>query len=161
MVAIENVLLAAESVFALALTVIAVLALRRAKDTHLAYLAAAFGVFFLKALLFTVFLFAVDAGSSGGSGRPHGGGEADSGVPASAGAAQGDRLPHGTGGGDPQTDPGASARLAVDALASSEENASRGPDRARRAGRTRISRGGPEVGRAPHDGVRARDAGPG
>ena len=57
--AIENVLLAAESIFALALTVIAVLALRRAKDTHLAYLAAAFGVFFLKALLFTVFLFAV------------------------------------------------------------------------------------------------------
>jgi len=59
MVAIENVLLAAESVFALALTVIAVLALRRAKDMHLAYLAAAFGVFFLKALLLTISLFAL------------------------------------------------------------------------------------------------------
>ena len=57
MVAIENVLLAAESVFALVLTVIAVLALRRAKDMHLAYVAAAFGVFFLKALLLTIFLF--------------------------------------------------------------------------------------------------------
>src|SRR5439155_23980175 len=59
MVLIENVLLGAESIFALALTVIAVLALRRAKDRHLAYLAAAVGVFFLKALLFTVFLFVV------------------------------------------------------------------------------------------------------
>jgi len=58
-VAIENVLLAAESVFALVLTVIAVLALRRAKDMHLAYLAAAFGVFFLKALVLTVSLFAL------------------------------------------------------------------------------------------------------
>src|SRR5438128_12058402 len=59
MVAIENVLLAAESVFALVLTVIAVLALRRAKDVHLAYLAAAFGVFFLKALVLTISLFAL------------------------------------------------------------------------------------------------------
>src|SRR5206468_10304511 len=59
MVLIENVLLGAESIFALALTVIAVLALRRAKATPLAYLAAAVGVFFLKALLFTVFLFVV------------------------------------------------------------------------------------------------------
>src|SRR3989442_2123937 len=59
MVAIENVLLAAESVFALVLTVIAVLALRRAKDMHLAYLAAAFGIFFLKALVLTISLFAL------------------------------------------------------------------------------------------------------
>ncbi len=59
MVAIENVLLAAESVVALVLTVIAVLALRRAKDMHIAYLAAAFGVFFLKALLLTISLFAL------------------------------------------------------------------------------------------------------
>ena len=59
MVAIENVLLAAESVFALVLTVIAVLALRRAKDVQLLFLAAAFGVFFLKALLLTILLFAL------------------------------------------------------------------------------------------------------
>src|SRR3989449_10221988 len=58
-VAIENVLLAAESVVALVLTVIAVLALRRAKDMHLAYLAAAFGIFFLKALVLTISLFAL------------------------------------------------------------------------------------------------------
>jgi len=59
MVAIENVLLAAESVFALVLTVIAVLALRRAKDVQLAFLAAAFGVFFLKALFLTISVFAL------------------------------------------------------------------------------------------------------
>ncbi|HLQ42197.1 MAG TPA: hypothetical protein VK189_05025 [Thermoplasmata archaeon] len=59
MVAIENILLAAESVFALVLTVIAVLALRRAKDVQLAFLAAAFCVFFLKALLLTISLFAL------------------------------------------------------------------------------------------------------
>src|SRR5207244_1996649 len=57
MVGIENVLLAAESVFALVLTVIAVLALLRDKDVQLALLAAAFGVFFLKALLLTISLF--------------------------------------------------------------------------------------------------------
>ena len=55
--AIENVLLAAVSVFALALTVIAVLAYRRARDSHLVFLGAAFGVFFLKGLLLTIFLF--------------------------------------------------------------------------------------------------------
>jgi len=56
-VAIENVLLAAVSVFALALTVIAVIAFRRTGDRHLVFLAAAFGVFFLKGLLLTIFLF--------------------------------------------------------------------------------------------------------
>ena len=57
MVAIENILLAAVSVFALALTLIAVLAFRRTRDVHLVFLAAAFGVFFLKSLLLTIFLF--------------------------------------------------------------------------------------------------------
>jgi len=56
-VAIENVLLAAVSVFALALTLIAVLAFRRTRDLHIVFLAAAFGVFFLKGLLLTIFLF--------------------------------------------------------------------------------------------------------
>jgi predicted membrane protein len=57
-VAIENILLAAVSVFSLALTLIAVLAFRRTRDQHLIFLAAAFGVFFLKGLLLTIFLFA-------------------------------------------------------------------------------------------------------
>ncbi len=56
-VAIENALLAAESVFALALTVIGVIAVRRTRDAHLAFLAAAFGVFFLKGLVLTILLF--------------------------------------------------------------------------------------------------------
>jgi len=58
LVAIENILLAAVSVFALALTLIAVIAFRRTRDGHLVFLAAAFGVFFLKGLLLTIFLFA-------------------------------------------------------------------------------------------------------
>ena len=57
MVAIENVLLAAVSVFALALTLIAVIAFRRTRDGHLVFLAAAFGAFFLKGLVLTIFLF--------------------------------------------------------------------------------------------------------
>ena len=57
MVAIENILLAAVSVFALALTVIAALAFRRTRDVHIVFLAAAFGVFFVKGLLLTIFLF--------------------------------------------------------------------------------------------------------
>lgn len=57
MVAIENVILAAVSVFSLALTVIAILAFRRTRDVHMVFLAAAFGVFFLKALLLTLALF--------------------------------------------------------------------------------------------------------
>jgi hypothetical protein len=56
-VAIENVLLAAVSVFALALTIIAMIAVRRTRDAHLAFLAAAFGVFFVKGLLLTILLF--------------------------------------------------------------------------------------------------------
>jgi hypothetical protein len=56
-VAIENVLLAAVSVFAFALTLIAVIAFRRTRDGHLVFLAAAFGVFFLKGLILTLFLF--------------------------------------------------------------------------------------------------------
>ena len=56
-VAIENVLLAAVSVFALALTVIALVAVRRTKDANLAFLGAAFGVFFLKGLVLTILLF--------------------------------------------------------------------------------------------------------
>lgn len=57
MVAIENVLLAAVSVFALALTVIGVIAVRRTRDVHLAFLAAAFAVFFVKGLVLTILLF--------------------------------------------------------------------------------------------------------
>ena len=56
-VLLANVLLAAVSVFAFALTVIAVLAFRRTRDVHLVFLAAAFGVFFLKGLILTTFLF--------------------------------------------------------------------------------------------------------
>ena len=57
MVAIENVLLAAVSVFALALTVIGVIAVRRTRDVHLAFLTAAFAVFFVKGLVLTILLF--------------------------------------------------------------------------------------------------------
>lgn len=56
-VLLANVLLAAVSVFAFALTVIAVLAFRRTRDAHLVFLAAAFGVFFVKGLVLTIFLF--------------------------------------------------------------------------------------------------------
>jgi hypothetical protein len=65
MVAIENVLLAAVSVFALALTIIAVLAFRRSRDAHLIFLAVAFGVFFLKGLLLTVLFFTNAIGPAG------------------------------------------------------------------------------------------------
>jgi hypothetical protein len=61
-VLLANVLLAAVSVFALALTGIAVLAYRRARDPHLMFLASAFGVFFVKGLLLTVFLFGGNLG---------------------------------------------------------------------------------------------------
>ena len=57
LVAIENILLAAVSVFALALTVIAVIAIRRTRDLHIAFLAAAFAVFFVKGLILTILLF--------------------------------------------------------------------------------------------------------
>ena len=62
MLAIENILLAAVSVFALALTSIAVLAFRRTRDGHIVYLAAAFGVFFVKGLLLTIALFTETVG---------------------------------------------------------------------------------------------------
>jgi len=58
MVAVENVLLAAVTVFALALAAIAILAWRRARDGHLMLLSAAFVVFFVKGLFLTVALFA-------------------------------------------------------------------------------------------------------
>lgn len=57
MVAIENVILAAVSVFSLAMTVIAVLAFRRTRDVHMVFLAVAFGVFFSKGLVLTFALF--------------------------------------------------------------------------------------------------------
>ncbi len=60
MVAVENVLLAAVSVFALALTAIAILACRRSRDSRLLFLGAAFTVFFVKGLLLTIALFAGD-----------------------------------------------------------------------------------------------------
>ena len=62
MLAIENIILAAVSVFALALTTIAVLALRRTRDAHVVFLAAAFGVFFVKGLLLTIALFTESIG---------------------------------------------------------------------------------------------------
>ena len=61
-VLLANVLLAAVSVFALALTVIAILAYRRTRDSHLVFLASAFGAFFVKGLLLTIFLFAGNLG---------------------------------------------------------------------------------------------------
>jgi hypothetical protein len=57
MVAVENILLAAVTVFALALAVIAFLAWRRARDTHLLFLGAAFTVFFAKGLVLSIALF--------------------------------------------------------------------------------------------------------
>ncbi len=57
MVAIVNVILAAVTVVAFALTAIAVLAWRRARDAHMLFLAAAFAVFFGKGLLLTLALF--------------------------------------------------------------------------------------------------------
>ncbi len=57
MVAIENIILAAVTVFALALTIIAVLALRRTRDVHLGFLAAAFALFSAKGLFLTLAIF--------------------------------------------------------------------------------------------------------
>lgn len=56
-VAIENILVAGVTVFALALTVIAALAFRRTGDRHLFFLAAAFSLFFVKGLVLTAALF--------------------------------------------------------------------------------------------------------
>ena len=61
MVALENVLLATVSVLALVLTGIAVLAWRRTRDAPLLFLAAAFGVFFVKGLVLTAALFEGDS----------------------------------------------------------------------------------------------------
>ncbi len=57
MLAVENILFAALTVFAFALTVIGFLAWRRARDGHLLILTAAFAVFFVKGLFLTVALF--------------------------------------------------------------------------------------------------------
>lgn len=57
MLAFENIILAAVSVFAFALTLIAVLAFRRTHDIPILFLAGAFGVFFAKGLLLTLALF--------------------------------------------------------------------------------------------------------
>jgi fatty acid desaturase len=53
MVAIENILLAAVTVFAFALTVIALLSWRRVRDGHFLLLGAAFAAFFAKGLFLT------------------------------------------------------------------------------------------------------------
>ena len=57
LVAIENFLVAAVTVFAFALTVIGAAAFRRARDSHLLLLAIAFGLFFAKGLVLTAALF--------------------------------------------------------------------------------------------------------
>ncbi len=57
MVAIVNVILAAVTVVAFALTLIGVLAWRRAGDARVLFLVAAFAVFFGKGLLLTLSLF--------------------------------------------------------------------------------------------------------
>jgi hypothetical protein len=57
MVAVVNVLLAAVTVVAFALCAISLLAWRRARDTHLILLAAAFAIFFVKGLFLTIALF--------------------------------------------------------------------------------------------------------
>lgn len=57
MIAVENILFAALTVFAFALAVISLLAWRRARDSHLLFLGAAFVVFFVKGLFLTLALF--------------------------------------------------------------------------------------------------------
>mgnify|MGYP006266639025 CR=1 FL=1 len=56
MVAVENILIAAVTVFSLALAVIAFLAWRRARNARLALLGIAFGVFAAKGLFLSVAL---------------------------------------------------------------------------------------------------------
>ncbi len=58
MVAVENALVAAVTVFALTLTAFSVLAWRRSRDSHFLILGGAFGVFFAKGLFLTAALFA-------------------------------------------------------------------------------------------------------
>ena len=56
MIAVENILFAALTVFAFALAVISLLAWRLARDSHLLFLGAAFVVFFVKGLFLTLAL---------------------------------------------------------------------------------------------------------
>lgn len=60
LVAVENFLVAAVTVFALALTAIALLAWRRTKDRHMVFLGAAFGMFFAKGIVLTAALFLLE-----------------------------------------------------------------------------------------------------
>ncbi len=57
MLAVVNILLAAVTVVAFALAAVAFLAWRRARDTHLVLLGAAFTAFFVKGLFLTVAMF--------------------------------------------------------------------------------------------------------
>lgn len=57
MVAIVNILLAAVTVVALALCIIALVAWRRVRDVHMILLSVAFAIFFVKGLFLTVALF--------------------------------------------------------------------------------------------------------
>ncbi len=57
MLAVVNILLAAVTVVAFALAAVALLAWRRARDTHLVFLGAAFTAFFVKGLFLTVAMF--------------------------------------------------------------------------------------------------------
>lgn len=57
MVAVVNILLAAVTVVAFALCLIALLAWRRVRDVHMLLLGAAFAIFFVKGLFLTVALF--------------------------------------------------------------------------------------------------------
>ncbi len=58
MVAVVNVLLAAVTVVAFALGVIALTAWRRVREGHMLLLGAAFSIFFVKGLFLTIALFA-------------------------------------------------------------------------------------------------------
>jgi len=57
MVAVENVIVAAVTVIALALTIIAILAWRRVRDLRLLLLAGGFALFFAKGVVLTTALF--------------------------------------------------------------------------------------------------------
>lgn len=57
MVAVENIILAAVTVFSLALTVISLMAWRRSRDPHLLFLVGAFLVFAAKGLFLSTTIF--------------------------------------------------------------------------------------------------------
>lgn len=57
MVAVENIIVAAVTVIAFALTIIAILAWHRARDIHLLLLAGGFSLFFVKGVVLTTALF--------------------------------------------------------------------------------------------------------